>query len=149
MNNMNSFIEIYIKNKINECGYDIEEVVLNISSRPEFGDYQFNGVMQMAKQYGKNPREIATEIVEKIKEDNHYEDINIAGPGFINISLSDDSITCTLSSLLIISPTFLSNSTLILPSFFIVGSDIPTLSTPLSSLTITDDCLSDDIKSTL
>ena len=52
MNNMNSFIEteqIYIKNKINECGYDIEEVILNISSRPEFGDYQFNGVMHMEK----------------------------------------------------------------------------------------------------
>ena len=38
---MNSFIEreqLYIKEKIQECGYNIEEVVLNISSRPEFGD---------------------------------------------------------------------------------------------------------------
>ena len=102
MNNMNSFIEteqIYIKNKINECGYDIEEVVLNISSRPEFGDYQFNGVMQMAKQYGKNPREIATEIVEKIKEDNHYEDINIAGPGFINITFKNEELINHLNEL--------------------------------------------------
>ena len=99
---MNSFIEteqIYIKNKINECGYDIEEVVLNISSRPEFGDYQFNGVMQMAKQYGKNPREIATEIVEKIKEDNHYEDINIAGPGFINITFKNEELINHLNEL--------------------------------------------------
>lgn len=99
---MNSFIEteqLYIKNKINECGYDIEEVVLNISSRPEFGDYQFNGVMQMAKQYGKNPREIATEIVEKIKEDNHYEDINIAGPGFINITFKNEELINHLNEL--------------------------------------------------
>ena len=45
---MSSFIEKqeeYIKNKIKECGYEVKEVVLNVSSRPEFGDYQYNGVM--------------------------------------------------------------------------------------------------------
>ena len=75
---MSSFIEKqeeYIKNKIKECGYEVEDVVLNVSSRPEFGDYQYNGVMAMAKAYGKNPREIATEIVESIKKDNKYYDI--------------------------------------------------------------------------
>ena len=92
---MSSFIEKqeeYIKNKIKECGYDVEEVVLNISSRPEFGDYQYNGTMAMAKQFGKNPRDIATELVESIKKDNVYKDINIAGPGFINITFSDEQL---------------------------------------------------------
>ena len=92
---MSSFIEKqeeYIKNKMHECGYDVEEVVLNVSSRPEFGDYQYNGTMAMAKEYGKNPREIATEIVEAIKKDNVYKDINIAGPGFINITFSDEQL---------------------------------------------------------
>ena len=92
---MSSFIEkqeAYIKEKIKECGYEVEEVVLNVSSRPEFGDYQYNGVMAMAKTYGKNPREIATEIVESIKKDNKYQDINIAGPGFINITFSDEEL---------------------------------------------------------
>ena len=92
---MSSFIEKqeeYIKNKIKECGYEVEEVVLNVSSRPEFGDYQYNGAMAMAKTYGKNPREIATEIVECIKKDNKYKDINIAGPGFINITFSDEEL---------------------------------------------------------
>ena len=92
---MSSFIEKqeeYIKSKIKECGYEVEEVVLNVSSRPEFGDYQYNGAMAMAKVYGKNPREIATEIVECIKKDNKYQDINIAGPGFINITFSDKEL---------------------------------------------------------
>ena len=92
---MSSFIETqeeYLKKKINECGYKVEEVTLNVSSRPEFGDYQYNGTMAMAKEYGKNPREIATEIVESIKKDNVYKDINIAGPGFINISFSDEQL---------------------------------------------------------
>jgi arginyl-tRNA synthetase len=97
-----SFIEKqeeYLKNKIKECGYDIEEVTLNVSSRPEFGDYQFNGAMSMAKQYGENPREIATKIVEAIKKDNKYKDINIAGPGFINISFSDEELIAHVNEL--------------------------------------------------
>ena len=92
---MNSFIEneeLFIKNIIKECGYDVEEVVLNVSSRPEFGDYQYNGVMQLAKQYGRNPREIAQQIVDKIKVMDRYKDINIAGPGFINITFSDEQL---------------------------------------------------------
>lgn len=92
---MSSFIEeeqAYLKSKIKECGYDCDEVVLNVSSRPEFGDYQYNGAMAMSKKYGKNPRDIATEIVECIKKDNHYQDINIAGPGFINITFSNKAL---------------------------------------------------------
>lgn len=92
---MSSFIEKqeqYLKNKINKIGYEVEEVTLNTSSRPELGDYQYNGAMSLAKKYGKNPREIATEIVETIKEDNKYKDINIAGPGFINITFSDKEL---------------------------------------------------------
>lgn len=92
---MSSFIEKqeeYLKKKINECGYNVNAVVLNVSSRPEFGDYQYNGIMSLAKEYHKNPREIATEVVESIKADQKYKDINIAGPGFINITFKDDEL---------------------------------------------------------
>ena len=92
---MSSFIETeqaYIKDIIKQCGYDIDEVVLNVSSRPELGDYQFNGAMALAKKYGKNPQTIANEIVEKIKVTNRYENINIAGAGFINITFSKSSL---------------------------------------------------------
>lgn len=92
---MSSFIEKqeeYLKKKINECGYEVNEVVLNVSSRPEFGDYQYNGVMSLAKEHHKNPREIANEIVEVIKKDNKYHDINVAGPGFINITFKDEEL---------------------------------------------------------
>ena len=92
---MASFIEKeeqYIKEKLHECGYDITEVTLNISSRPEFGDYQYNGVMSLAKEYHQNPKEIADKLVELIKSENHYKDINVAGPGFINITFSDEEL---------------------------------------------------------
>lgn len=92
---MSSFIETeekFIKNIMKECGYEVDDVTLNISSRPEFGDYQYNGIMPLAKRYGKSPRDIATEVVDKIKLMNRYKDINIAGPGFINITFSDEQL---------------------------------------------------------
>ena len=92
---MTAFIEKeqeYIKSKIKELGYEIDNVVLNTSSRPEFGDYQYNGAMELAKANHTNPREIATKIVDSIKEDDRYQDINIAGPGFINITFKEEAL---------------------------------------------------------
>ena len=99
---MQAFIktqEEYIKEKIKKLGYEIKDVTLNVSSRPELGDYQFNGIMALAKEYKKNPREIAEELVNSIKEDNIYKDINMAGPGFINITFSDEQLINHLNEL--------------------------------------------------
>ncbi len=92
---METFIkeeEKYIKNKLEELGYKVKEVTLNVSSRPELGDYQYNGVMGLAKEYHKNPREIAEELVKTIKKDDRYKNIDLAGPGFINITFSDKQL---------------------------------------------------------
>lgn len=99
---MQAFIktqEEYIKEKIKKLGYEIKDVTLNVSSRPELGDYQFNGIMALAKEYKRNPREIAEELVNSIKEDNIYKDINMAGPGFINITFSDEQLINHLNEL--------------------------------------------------
>lgn len=89
---MKSFIreqENKIKKIIINCGYDIESVELLVSSRPDLGQYQFNGVMGLAKKYKKNPRVIAEEIVDAMKKYGCYTNLNVAGPGFLNISFSD------------------------------------------------------------
>ena len=99
---MNSFLEneeLYIKSIINELGYEIDEVSLGVSSKPEYGDYQFNGIMKLAKDSGENPRDLANKIVDRIKNDNRYKDISVAGPGFINITFSDDSLINYLNEL--------------------------------------------------
>ena len=49
--------------------------------------------MVLAKKYGKNPRDIATDIVKELEKDKRFTNINIAGPGFINISLTDEYLT--------------------------------------------------------
>lgn len=72
-----------------ECGYDIDDVQLVPSNRLDLGQYQLNDAMKLAKVYHKNPRDIANDIVEKLQRDSKFINVNIAGAGFINISLSD------------------------------------------------------------
>ena len=50
--------ENYLKEVLNNCGYDIDEVVLESSSRRDLGEFQINCAMSLAKKYGKNPRDI-------------------------------------------------------------------------------------------
>ncbi len=57
------------------------------STKPQFGDYQANGVMGAAKKLKTNPRELATKVVEQLDLDGIAEKIELAGPGFINIHL--------------------------------------------------------------
>ena len=60
------------------------------SGRPEFGEYQFNGAMALAKQLKQKPRDIAGIILEHVKLDDVASKLEIAGPGFINIHLADN-----------------------------------------------------------
>ena len=86
-------IEKEIKNTIESSGYSLENFVLQPSSRPDLGQYQINDSMILAKKYGKNPRDIANDIVKELEKDKRFTNINIAGPGFINISLTDEYLT--------------------------------------------------------
>lgn len=69
-------------------------------SRPaaEFGDYATNVALQLAKQVGKNPREVAEEIAAKLRETGAFSEVTIAGPGFINVRVSGASIAKQLES---------------------------------------------------
>jgi len=61
---------------------------------PRFGDYQANGVLPFAKKVKRNPREIATQLIEAVQEkqllDPDFVEWEIAGPGFINFTLLPD-----------------------------------------------------------
>ena len=83
-------LERQVEKKIEESGYEIDNFKLQVTNRPDLGEYQINDAMQLAKKYHKNPREIAEDIKEKLEELNIFTNINIAGPGFINVSLSDE-----------------------------------------------------------
>lgn len=91
--------EKLIKQVINDLGYNVSEVSLIPSSRKEFGDYQYNGVMNIAKELHQNPREIAFLIVDKLKENKDLVNVNVQGPGFINISFSNEALISYLNEM--------------------------------------------------
>ncbi len=82
--------EMYLKEVLKKCGYELEDITLESSSRRDLGDFQINCAMSLAKKYGKNPRAIAQIIVDNL--DDRFDNVNIAGPGFINISFNDEII---------------------------------------------------------
>lgn len=57
------------------------------SAKAQFGDYQANGVMGVAKKLGMNPREFAQKVIDVLDLDGIASKTEIAGPGFINIFL--------------------------------------------------------------
>ena len=63
---------------------------------PKFGDLATNVALQLAKPLGKKPRDIAETIAGKLRENENIADVAVAGPGFINIRLSDIAVLQSL-----------------------------------------------------
>ena len=63
------------------------------SARVQFGDYQANGTMQAAKKMGMPPRDLAAKVIEALDLGTMAAKVEIAGPGFINIFLSNEWLT--------------------------------------------------------
>lgn len=73
---------------------------LRPASKPQFGHYQCNVAMKLAKAAGKPPREVAAELVAKLELDDICEPLEIAGPGFINIRLRQEVLSGVVTELL-------------------------------------------------
>jgi len=66
------------------------------ASKPEFGDFQINCALALAKEIKRPPRHIAQQIVDQLQKDNDFLKICnapiIAGPGFINIAINSETL---------------------------------------------------------
>lgn len=80
-----------IKNVLKDL-WDIDLPVVASRPNPEFGDYATNVALQLAGKLGKNPREVAEQIAQKLRETGLFSEVTIAGPGFINVRVSGSSI---------------------------------------------------------
>ncbi|WP_346914579.1 arginine--tRNA ligase [Clostridium sp.] len=92
---MNIFIDEIsdvVKSVFEELGYDKESGKVTVSNRPDLCQYQCNGALANAKKYKKAPNIIAQEVVEKLEENKFFSKLEIAGPGFINITVNDELI---------------------------------------------------------
>jgi arginyl-tRNA synthetase len=84
---------------VNAFGNDYAEVdpILVPASNPKFGDYQSNVALSLTKQLKQPARAIAEQIVDKLNVDDICEPPNVAGPGFINLSLKAKYLETQLS----------------------------------------------------
>jgi arginyl-tRNA synthetase len=62
------------------------------SDRPDLADFQCNGALAAAKSAGRKPRDIAEAVAARLAGDPRLADISLAGPGFINLKVSDAAL---------------------------------------------------------
>ncbi len=72
--------------------FDVNVIVTLTRPEPQFGDYATNVAMQLAGRVGKPPREIAERLAERLRETGEFEQVEVAGPGFINLTLSREAL---------------------------------------------------------
>ncbi|MFF8683553.1 arginine--tRNA ligase [Streptomyces sp. NPDC015237] len=66
--------------------------------RSDRADYQANGILALAKKAKANPRELAAEVVAHITTGDLIKDVEVSGPGFLNITVGDRAITENLAA---------------------------------------------------
>ena len=75
---------------------------LAAASKPEFGDFQANGALPLAKPLKQLPRQIATAIVDQLSSDEAFNALclapQIAGPGFINLTIRPERLAEELAA---------------------------------------------------
>lgn len=99
--NIQSILSDKIKQAMIAAGADEQcDALIRQSGKPQFGDYQANGIMAAAKKLGLNPREFAQKVLDRADLSDIAEKTEIAGPGFINIFLNPTWLANNVSAAL-------------------------------------------------
>lgn len=65
---------------------------VQVSDRPDLAQFQCNGALAAAKEARANPRQIAQKVVDRLKANPLFAKVEIAGPGFINLDVTDSAL---------------------------------------------------------
>ncbi len=79
-------------------GEDFSAIRVVPATDPRFGDYQCNDALKIAKKVGLNPREAAARVVETLDK-GAFAKVEVAGPGFLNLTVSGEWLAARLSDL--------------------------------------------------
>ncbi|HWC94088.1 MAG TPA: arginine--tRNA ligase, partial [Pseudolabrys sp.] len=85
---------------------DLSRIVVEPPRDPTHGDMATNAAMVLAKDAGQKPRELAEAIAEKLRADDHVAKADVAGPGFINLTLKPHVWGEALSAALAAGPEY-------------------------------------------
>lgn len=89
-------MEAQITKTIKEL-FNVDTDVTLTRPDPKFGDFATNVALQLAKPLGKNPREIAEAVAERLRGSSSFTEVSIAGPGFINLRVAAKGLNQLLS----------------------------------------------------
>src|SRR3954464_14021574 len=73
--------------------------MLRRSASPQFGDYQANAAMSLGKRVGRSPRDLAQSIVDALDVLDVCSAVEVAGPGFINLTLRSEALASAAQEL--------------------------------------------------
>ncbi len=97
-----SKINSILESALNSIGANPKEVIVSEATKAEFGDFQYNGAMALAKELKQNPRKIAEDIASKLESNELFSKVEVAGPGFINLTINreflEESLIASLDS---------------------------------------------------
>lgn len=79
-----------------EVDQDDFDLMIRTTNNLSHGDYQANFAMKLGKDLGENPRALAQKVVDSISSPGFFSKIEVAGPGFINMTLSDEVVNAAL-----------------------------------------------------
>ena len=87
---------------ITTLDYPETNIVVQLPKNPEHGDFATNLAMQLGRELGKNPRDIAQTLADKLIEDypQLVESAHTAGPGFLNITINKEMFVTQLKTVL-------------------------------------------------
>ena len=89
-----------IKDSFKALNIEPKTTQVSDATKPEFGDYQYNGAMALAKELKQNPREIAAKLAKELEKNSIFSKVEVAGPGFINLTINKDFLSKNLKEAL-------------------------------------------------
>lgn len=103
--------------------------LVTLARDPQHGDYQANIAMNLKAELGRPPREIASELVERVELADICEPLEVAGPGFINLRLRNDFLSQQLD--LIAVDSRLGVAVELKPRTYVVDYSAPNVAKPM------------------
>ena len=87
-------LKLNIQNALKELGFDVQlnDIIIEVSKDPTHGDYATNCAMKFSRLFQTNPRAAAERII-PILDMSSIDKVEIAGPGFINFYMKQDSLS--------------------------------------------------------
>jgi arginyl-tRNA synthetase len=93
MSSLKAQLTTIVSDAFAAAGYDRQYGEVMLSNRPDLAQFQCNGALAAAKHYGRQPRQIGEEVAQRLQELPYFQNVSLAGPGFLNLTVTDTFLT--------------------------------------------------------